>query len=89
MDIGSLLAREIAMRMQGERPAGWGSDPRGDFFWESQILAELMGEYQNDPDAQKFLTQRLDELKEKRYEMPIPEPTAKPPSVMRGGRTDG
>jgi len=78
------LERQFAMMLEGERPQGWPTDPRGDYFWESQVLTNLLQEYEDLPDEQAYFKTKLDELKERGYDAPVPTPTAEPPSVMRG-----
>jgi len=89
MDIEK-LQREIAMRMMGDRPPGWPSDPRGDFFWESQVLTDLLQEYESVPEAQSYFQTQLDDLKARGYESPVAPPTAKPAiQVSMSGSKDG
>jgi len=85
MDIEK-LEREIAMRMAGERPQGWPTDERGNFFWESQILTDLLREYESVPEAQAYFQTKFDELKARGQDRPIAPPTAKPATIatMRG-----
>ena len=83
MDIGK-LERELAMRLEGERPAGWPVDSRGDYFWESQVLTNLLQEYESMPEELAYFQTKFDELKKRRYDAPVPTPTAEPPSVMKG-----
>ena len=86
MDIDK-LEREIAMRMAGDRPPGWPTDPRGDYIWESQVLNDLLQEYEKEPDAYSYFQTRYNELQERGYERPIANPTVEPPApiaTMRG-----
>jgi len=80
------LEREIAMRMAVDRPSGWPTDPRGDYFWESQVLADLLQEYEKEPEAYSYFQTRYDELKKRGYDSPVAPPTAAPPPIatMRG-----
>ena len=84
------LEREIAMRMAGDRPTGWPTDARGDYIWESQVLNDLLQEYEQEPEALSYFQTRYDELQERGYDRPVAAPTAAPPApiaTMRG--TDG
>jgi len=80
MDIEK-LERELAMRMEGERPPGWPTDARGDFFWESQVLTDLLQEYESVPEAQAYFQTKFDELKANKNLGAPAAPTAVPMSI--------
>ena len=88
MDFSSQLEREIAMRMSEDRPDGWPSDERGDFFWESQVLVDMMGAYA-EPEAQEYLNTRLEELKAQGSQAPIAAPTAEVKTPFGTGGLNG
>ena len=91
MDVNRYIEREMAMRMAEQRPEGFAMDASGDFFWENQILLDLLEENKNQPEMEIALTYRLQELAKKGTSvMPYEKPYAYPnEDIYRQGRLKG
>jgi len=78
MDVNSFLEREFATRMAGERPPQFaGGGALADFYWETDVLNQMMGEYAA-PEAQQYLQARLSEHEANKVEKMM----ANAPTVM-------